>query len=247
MNKWLVALIVLVACFVVAAIASRVVKSLLGAPSRPDQLQTLAEVISKFVFSAIAAAGLMAAAGVANPESVKPIPGRLIAYFPKVLVAGALIIVGNVAGTVVGLAAGRAALRATGAPRPSLERIVRSVIMGLAVVIAVGQLGVDTRIVQLLLSGIVYSFAAAAALLVGLGGREVARHLAAGRAVRSTLRPGDVVEVAGVSGTVKVVRPTSVELEQADGGVLVVPHGRVIEAIMTVRRAPTAGPDASRA
>jgi small-conductance mechanosensitive channel len=238
-NKWLVALIVLVGSFVVAAVVSRVAKKLLSAPSRPDVLQGLADVISKFAFSAVVAAGLMAAAGVGSPESVRPIPGRLIAYFPKVLVAGALVIVGNVAGTLVGLAAGRAALKATGAPRPSLERIVRTVIMALFVVIAVGQLGVDTRIVQLLLSGIVYSFAAAAALLVGLGGREVARHLAAGRSVRSTLQLGDHVEVAGVSGRVVAVRPTSVELEQADGGVLVVPHGRAIEAIMTVRRAPT--------
>lgn len=243
MSPWLIALIVLVGSFVLAPIVTKVVKSFCAKPNRPDALRGLVDVIGTFTFWAIIAFGLMLAAGVTNPETLKPIPTKLINYFPKVLIAGVVLIAGMVFGSIAALATDRAVVKASGETRPALPRLVRSAVILLMSVIAVGQLGIDTRIVQLVLSGLVYSLALGAALLVGLGGREVARHVAAGRTVRSMVASGDVVEVDGVAGTVGSVRATSIELVQPSGKVVYVPHGRTLDAIVTVdRQVPAAEP-----
>ena len=184
----------------------------------------------------LVAFALVAAVSVSSPESLKPLPARLIAYFPKVLVAGLLVIAGTIAGTLAGMAIGRVVLRATGARNPQVERGVKLLLVGLTSVLAVAQLGINTTIINLILGAICFGLAAASALLIGLGGRDVARQVAAGRSVRDLLHQGEHVAIAEVSGTVVRVGATMVEIEDAGGDRVFVPLAHVVDHGVRVHR-----------
>ena len=70
-----------------------------------------------------------------------------------------------------------------------------------------------------------FGLATACALLVGLGGRNVAGQIAAGRALRADLpleariRLGD-----GAEGRIREIRPTRLHVEVAPGEIRVVPY-----------------------
>ena len=155
-------------------------------------------------------------------------PSRLLTYFPRVLVAGVFVIAGKVIGSVAAMAVGRAVLRVTGKRQAIVERAISSIILLLFALIAVGQLGIDTTIVNLLLSGIIFAVCLSAALLVGLGGRDVARQIAAGRYLRGVVAPGMRIRVDGHEGLVESLRPATVEVRADDGSIVHLPNADVL-------------------
>ena len=92
----------------------------------------------------------------------------------------------------------------------------RSRSSGAATLLAAGQLGVNTTILNLAAAALLFSIGASFTLLSGLGGRQVSAELAAGRAISRMIAAGDQITVAGQSGIVSM-HPTSVELQLADG------------------------------
>ncbi|MEZ5340757.1 MAG: hypothetical protein R2706_04710 [Acidimicrobiales bacterium] len=85
--------------------------------------------------------------------------------------------------------------------------VVKSLVMGLAVLLAVAQLGIDTSVINLGVAAIFFGVAASLTLLVGLGGRDVAEQVASTRAVRRLVHEGDQVTLSDVSGTVLSIHP----------------------------------------
>lgn len=233
-GQLIAAIAVGVGGIVAASILSPIVRRLLSGERRPEAVREVAPAAASFVFWALVALGLIFAIGMTSPETLEPIPSRLVAYFPKVLTAGVLLLLGNVAATLIALAIDRAMLRATGQPRPQVTRIVRASVLALTAILAVSQLGINTTIVNLLVAALVFSLGASSALLVGLGGRDVARHLAAGRYLRRVIHEGDSVTSNGVTGVVRAMHPVSIEVE-VEGGVRVhLPNAQVIEEAVRV-------------
>ena len=241
--KWLIAAGALILAIALASFASAQARKLLSRPALPENRHQLAAPAGQFVFSILIAAGLVAALGIGDRESLKPLPHDLIAFLPKLLVAGLMVLAGNTAGSLLGSAVAQAAMRATGRPQPTIAKGVRMALVGASAILAVNQLGIDTKIIDLVLSGLVFSIAAAVALLTGLGGRQMATELAAGRYVRHIVRAGDTVafiDTEGpVKGTVVHVRAATVELAAEGPGVHIhVPHARLLAATLTITRAP---------
>ena len=100
-NKWVVAGIVVGAGLLIGSILGPIVRKLLAKEKSPEALRELAPVIGSFVFWLCVSFGLIVGLGSASPGSLDPIPTKLVTYFPKVMVAGLLIIAGKVAGSVV--------------------------------------------------------------------------------------------------------------------------------------------------
>jgi small-conductance mechanosensitive channel len=233
-TTFLVGLAVAIGGLVLASILAPIVRKLLGSPKRPEALQSVAGPAGMFVFWTLVAVGLIAAVAQGSPETLKPIPAKLIAYMPKALVAGVLLIVGNVVGQLLGLAVDRTMLKATGKRGGVVVKLVQTAIMGLFALMAIGQLGINTTIVNMLVAALLFAFSLGSALLIGLGGRDMARNLTAGRYLRALVAPGAVVQAGDVSGVVVALRPASVELQLDDGSALHVPNGTVLNANLRV-------------
>ena len=174
MNHWISAGIAIVAGFMLGSIGGRIVRKTLADPARPEALRQIASAAAGFVFAILVAAGLLVGVGILSPKSLETMPKSLISYFPKVLVAGLTLLIGNVAATLASLAVRSSLLRATGEAKPGVVRIVKAVILSAAAILAVGQLGVNTTIVNLAVAALLFSIGATATLLIGLGGLDVA-------------------------------------------------------------------------
>ena len=233
MNEWITAAIAAVGGLIVGAIAARVVRNVL-ARSQREPVRSSAAALATFVFSTVVIIGLVVALGFVDPDSLDTIPADLVDFLPRILAAAIVAIGGNVVASVAKTTTERT-LRGTGAARVG-PSIVRSVVLAFAFILAAAQLGVDTTIINIAAAAVLFGAAAAMALLVGLGGRQVAGEIAAGRAWRTALAVGDRVRATGVAGVdidgfVVEVHPTTVELN-CQGRSVLVPNSQLLDVVV---------------
>jgi hypothetical protein len=206
-----------------------------GREERPEVIDA-ARAASIFVFLFFSAIGLVVAVGVTSPETLRPIPAKLLEYSPRVLAAGLILIAGRaiafaVAGYVVGSLS-----RSSSRVRGQLAEAARFLITAAAAVLSLRQLGIDTTILNILIAAMMFGLAAGFALLVGLGGRDLGRELAFGRYLTRIVKPGDELEVCGVRGTVVALHPASVEVLTDDGMSVHLTNSQVFRDVPRIQR-----------
>lgn len=238
MNDWIWAGITLAAGLIVAAIAGRIARNLLARPKRPEMVQQAAAPVGSLVFSIGLVAALMAALGFVNRPALEDIPDDLVAAIPDIMAALIVVILGHVAATLAAAGLEQALSRATGQAQRQVPVLARAVIMAFAIILAAAQLGIDTTIINISIAAILFSIGLAAALMVGLGSRQVATEVAAGRALRRIVHAGDRLTIDDVSGEVLRVQSVAVEIGLDDGKVALIPNSKLLEGHITIQRPP---------
>lgn len=112
--------------------------------------------------------------------------------------------------------------------RALLVRLTKPLIMGMAVIAALAQIGVDIRVLlAILLAG---------AIAVGLGLQGPVASVIAGGILfsRQPFRIGDEVELAGIRGTVVGIGWLSVLLDESDGTRIILPNRLITSAPMRI-------------
>jgi small conductance mechanosensitive channel len=114
--------------------------------------------------------------------------------------------------------------------RALLIRLTKPLIMGIAIIAALSQIGVDIRVLLAIL--------AAGAIAVGLGLQNTVSSLIAGGILfsRRPFRTGDAVELAGIEGTVIGIGWLSVLLDEPDGTRVILPNRLVVGAPMRIKK-----------
>jgi hypothetical protein len=222
---------------VVGIVAARVSRKWLKG-SRSTALQDAAEIIASGLFWLFLSVGIVLALAMTDPTQLAPIPSRLLAYFPRAIVAMLMIVGARVAGSLVGHTVVQAAHRATGKINTSLGTAVRVAILAGGAILAVSQLGIDTTILTILVAALAFGSMLGAALVVGLGGRRVASQVAAGRAMRELIGPGARVSSGALKGTVVEMHRVGVEIERSDGTRVHLPYERLLDDVVEFVRAP---------
>ena len=221
---------------VVGRIAGGLTNRMLSKESRPEPIQDAAKPLSSLVMYGFIITGLMASLGILQPEAAKEIPKDLIAWMPQVLTAAIIVIGANVVTSFVQAALRPMMGRSSASVQRQVNMAVKALIVGLASVIAVSQIGIDTTIINIALGALFFGVAASMTLLVGMGGQPVAREVAASRAVRRLVAEGDQVSVGNVVGTVVSIRPTAVEVRDVSGSITLVPSSFFVGEPLTVTR-----------
>lgn len=221
-------------------VLSRVVAIALGRPSRPQPIRDAARPLASLAFSVGLVAGLLVALGIVQPEAVAQLRNDAVSFVPKILTAVIIVILANVLSSFAVAALGRALARATPAVQRQAAGLARGLILVMALLLAVGTLGIDTTVVNLGVAAAFFAVAASFTLLVGLGGRTVASEVASSRAVRRLVKVGDVITVGQpadqISGAIIALHPTAVEVQVGDDVVLV-PSSRIVSESIGVERA----------
>ena len=138
-------------------------------------------------------------------------------YLPKV-VGAALILLGGlllshlVNGVVRGTAESMGMEYASG-----LGRFVQGLLVIITVSLAIGQLQIETALLNLVIAIVLVCFGGAAALALGLGSRQVVGQIIAGIYVRELYQPGDRIKVAGVEGVVEEIGTVKTQILSDDG------------------------------
>jgi hypothetical protein len=192
--RWLIALGVVIVGVLLATFVSARVRSMLSKPSRPDKLRELAEPLASVCFPIVLGAAVIIALGIGDPDSLATMPKSVIAFVPKLLVATLFVLGGGAVATLVSNAVGASVLRATGTPKPQIARLARTIVSAIFTLLAIGQIGIDTKIVDLITAGLIGSISLAVALLTGFGGRATAADIAAGRFLSKIVSKGDRIQ-----------------------------------------------------
>ena len=157
---------------------------------------------------------------------------QLILLMPKLFVALVLVVVGFVVAELVGA---RVQALATQMDLPGpFRQMAEAAIVALFVLTALAQIGVQTTILTGLVALIIVALSLTFALAFGLGGRDVARQLSAGRYVGNAYRVGDQIEVAGFSGRIRRIESAATVLEGGDGRAIRIPNQMLLESVVTV-------------
>lgn len=239
MNPWIGAVIAIVAAVMIGSVASSVVAKLLGKSSVPA-LSEAAPALAGLALSAAIIVGLLVALGFVAPDELEQLGDDAIAFLPRAISALVIVIGANVASTFAAAAVAKS-LAGTGAAARFAPIITKFAILGGGAIIAAGQTKVDTAVINIAVAALLFGVAASVALLTGLGGRQVAGEIAAGRAWRSSLRSGDRIRAAIrpsssgvesiVEGVVVGVHPTAVEVDSL-GTTVFVPNSRLLDSIV---------------
>ena len=194
----------------------------------------VAGVLGTFVFWLATGTGLVIAIQILDPEVLEDLRDELSDIVPSVGVAALVLIGGWAVSVAMAAMVGQSARKATGVRQPGLERALQLGIMGAAVVVALAALGVQPSLIVVPLAVVIGAPALAFALLSGLGGREVASQLAAGRTLRHQLREGRMLRCGEVRGRIVALHATTVEVECSDGTRAHIPNRCMLEQPFTL-------------
>ncbi len=239
-ERWIIAAILLGAGLVLGAIGGFAVRRRLVAARGGDATSSIAGAAGLFVFWVVTLIGALASIAMVRPETLEDMPRQVLDYTPRLL-AGGLILLGGYA-----LAVGASRLVAFGLERASgrtvarVATLVRWGILAAALILALAQLGLDTTILVLVVAVVGFGFGLSAALLVGLGGQQLAREIAAGRYLARFVEPGASIESDAGSGRVVALHPATIELEAPDGA-RQLPFTKLLAAGFTIRDAGPPG------
>jgi small-conductance mechanosensitive channel len=161
-----------------------------------------------------------------------------VLFLPKVLAAMALVLIGVVLAAFVRERVDRAATQ-WDLPIP-LGPVFQGVVVAIFVITAAAQLTVSIALLMVLVAILLAAVAAPFALAFGLGGRDVARSLSAGRYVRAAFREGQVIRVDGIRGTVERIEPSATVLRTEAETVRVPNHVLIGQTVVIEDDAPAA-------
>ncbi len=194
-----------------------------------ENRRALAEPARRFISTLMITAGLIVVLGIISPSSLEPFPTQIVQFLPRLLITVLLFLVGSTVASIVSGVVGLAATKSTGKPQPGIVRLVRTLVSGLIGLLAIGQLGVNTKVLDTITQAVVFAAAGTVALLCVLGGRDVASNISSGRYLRRIIRAGDQIETETGSGVVVAVHGATIELQDPDGWVVHLPNQQVLQ------------------
>ena len=162
---------------------------------------------------------------------------------PKVLIAGALVLAGLVLGGMARQRVDRLTYQLD-FPVP-LGQVAQVIVVAVFAITAAAQIAVSTAILLVLVVVVLGGAVGMVALAFGLGGREVARALSAGRYVRGAFEPGQRISVGEVSGEIASIDGVATVLRAENGGEIRVPNHMLIESVVRVSGGDAAGTPAT--
>jgi small-conductance mechanosensitive channel len=155
-----------------------------------------------------------------------------ILELPRLFIAATLLL----AGAVLAGAARQRADRLTyqlDFPVP-LGQIAQVAVLAVFVIIAAAEIGISTALLLVLIGVLLAALAGTFTLAFGLGSRDVARALSAGRYMRHDYRVGQEIAFGEVRGTITRIHSTSTMLDAGEGRSIRVPNHLLIDSIVTI-------------
>jgi small-conductance mechanosensitive channel len=208
--------------------------------------RSLSRVVAAAVRWSLIAVVVFAVFALLGPLFLAESLNRAVLFLPRILAAAALLLVGVVLGSVARVSAERSATQMN--LTLPLGPLVQVVIVTVFAVTAAAQIGVSTEIVAGLLGIVLAGAVATLALAFGLGGRQAAGAVSAGRYLRDSLRIGDVITVADHRGRIVAIELTATVLETPENTHVRVPNHLLLDSVVVVvERAPDEETDAAQA
>ena len=201
--------------------------------------RSLARVLGGAVRIALTVVVVLAAMSIFGLRALSGSLNEAVLFLPKLFIALVLVLAGVIASQY-----GRGwvdRLTDQMALGTALGRIVQLAIAAVFAVTALSTLGVPTDVLMMVVTVSLVAVAAALALAFGLGSRDLARQMTAGRYVATTFAVGQRIGVAEFAGEIVALESASAVIRTDDGRTLRVPNHLLLDSIVTVDDSPSAG------
>lgn len=153
-------------------------------------------------------------------------------FLPKVIAAAAIVLAGVVLAGLVRERVDRLTYQMD-FPVP-LGQLAQVATLAIFAITAAAQVGVSAGVLVLVVAIVLAAVAGTFAIAFGLGGREVARALNAGRFVREAYEVGQTIQVGEWRGPIVAIEPDATVLGTEDGRVRV-PNHLLLESVVRIQ------------
>jgi small-conductance mechanosensitive channel len=194
--------------------------------------RSLSRVAEVAVRVALTVVVLLAALSLLGLEQLNDAVNEAVLYLPRVLAALALILTGAVLGSLARQRVERTAYQMD--LRGPLAPAAQWFVIGVFAILALAQLGIPTAILTVLAAVAAAGVALTAALAFGLGGRELARDVSAGRYVGSAFSVGQEITIRGHRGQIVAIEGASTVLGTENGASVRIPNHLFLESDVLV-------------
>lgn len=162
-------------------------------------------IVGKVIYWFIVLTFIVSAAETLGLARVSSTLDAFALYLPKVFGAALILLAGlllsHLANGVV-----RGAAESVGVDYASgLGRFVQGLLVIITVSLAIGQLQIETALLNTVIAIVLVTFGAAAALALGLGSRQLVSEILAGVYVREIYRVGDSIVLGDINGTIEEI------------------------------------------
>jgi small-conductance mechanosensitive channel len=221
---------VLVVGVVLALVARAAVARLLARllPGDQDRARRQVRSAARGVMWFLLAAAVIVATSLLAPQLLADIPAQVLRFLPHLAVALVILWVGAVVAGLLGQVVEASLTGIQVARAAVIGRITYWVVLGLAILMAADQLGVETGVLQAALFMLLLVAGVAVAIAVGLGGRALAGNVIAGRYVDDRFTIGEHIEVDDWKGTIVEVGLASITISDSQGELVEIPHGYLL-------------------
>jgi small-conductance mechanosensitive channel len=193
---------------------------------------SLAALIARAVRIGLALLVIFAAVSLLGLQFLSPSLNQAILALPKLFIAALLVL----AGAVLAGAARERADRLTyqlALPVP-LGQVVQIAVLAIFGIIAAAEIGISTFVLVIVIGVLLAALAGTFTLAFGLGSREVASALSAGRYLRHDYRVGQEISFGGVRGRIRRIHSTSTTLDAGEGRSIRIPNHLLLAEVVTI-------------
>jgi small-conductance mechanosensitive channel len=190
-------------------------------------------LLAKLTYWLILFVFVLAAAESVGLIGISEMLNRLVGYLPNVLAAALILLLGSLIAQVVGDALRGMATQAGVASGAALGQIVRYTLLVFTVILALGQLGIQTDLLTIAASALVIATMFALALAFGFGSRDLARNIMAGYHAKEAFKEGQQLSVRNHSGQLVSIG-TVKALIKTNEGMVSIPNSVLTEEEVAV-------------
>lgn len=200
------------------------------------------DLVGKLVHVFFVLVILVAGADTLGLDRFSAILDEFVLYLPKLV--GALFI------TVVGLFIAKAgksqvetSLNNIGVEYgAAVGRILQLLVMFITFSLVIGQLELETALLNVVFTVLIASLGVALALALGLGTKDIANSIVSGIYAREQLQPGDEIEFEGFVGYIVAVTTVNTLVENSEGKRLSIPNDQLLTKTYTTTQYSAAQP-----
>lgn len=235
---WFAARFARIAVRYLATRSNRLIERLpLRHSSQVNLSPTAIGILGNFAFWLVAFLFLIGVAAVLELTVVSDWLARLAGFLPAILAGGLIIVLGLAASILLGQLAAAAAAPAGATRSHMLGRFVQLSVFAVAIVLGIGQTGLDMTLPIALIVVISASVGGALTLAFALGARDLVRDLIGAHGLQQQCELHQRVRVDDIEGEIVSLTATGVVLATDEGRVLVPGHVFHERAILVL--APT--------
>lgn len=197
----------------------------------------LSQILAQTIFTLLLLSFLITSTRLMGLGAVSQLLENLLNFLPNIIAAVIIFLLGGVVAQFVGNLVTTFGIAGGVTYAARLGRIIQYMISLFVVVLALGQLGIDTAILVTAITIVIASFGLALGLALGLGARGVVHNILAGYYMRQRFPIGQQIAYFDVRGQVSAVGGINTVVRTADGEVFI-PNSALIESVVHAPRAP---------